>query len=62
MIDIALGLCAAWVLMGTLTAMMAFFTYSKEEYLDTSVIEAILYYSPVAAPIFLLIRFSFLNK
>jgi hypothetical protein len=62
MIDIILGLLATWSLFGICTAILAFGTYSKEEYLDVSIAEAILYYGPVASPLFLLVRLSFIQK
>jgi hypothetical protein len=62
MIDTILGLTAAWSLMGLCTAILAFGTYTREEYLDVSVTEAVFYYGPIASPLFLLVRLSFLKK
>jgi hypothetical protein len=62
MIDTILGLVAAWSLLGICAAILAFATYSKEEYLDVGVGEAVLYYGPIASPLFLLVRFTFFKK
>jgi hypothetical protein len=59
MIDVILGLTAAWSLFGTCAAILAFGTYTRDEFLDTRVGEAIFYYGPIASPLFLLVRFSF---
>jgi hypothetical protein len=41
---------------------LAFATYTREEYLDVGVGEAVLYYGPIASPLFLLVRLSFSKK
>ncbi len=62
MIDTILGLVAAWSLLGVCALILAFATYTREEYLDVGMGEAVLYYGPIASPLFLLVRLSFSKK